>query len=484
MLLHQSDERIQGRPQAPQSSVIETLQSDDEIITQQNHPMRNPSYNAKFYPSFVGKTWGEMKQREANRNTDFFKSDDLDENLKTIYSFLFGMYSPAHKSYDSCILDWQSTIHRTLDLSIVNDLQNTASLPSSVRSVYIRNQYVPFSFAKNERLVVMRIEVAAKLLPVMPHVQILKWICHDKEDDVGYDFSGWTSLKILIITDCHCKKCKKCLKIKKLPPNLISFSYVSYSYLIHPKNDKFEDMFTDNNNISIFQSLKHVYLFGVQWPTLPVLTNCISLRIDGCKKLKTIEVPICRTLVISQCHSFMNLGSHTTKNNKDLDIVYIGNYDEICTVTSFQFPPGSPSGYKHIDLLNFPLSSLPPKFAPFAFISIFNSGYHIYIKDPQVRENLTFYFDHMRIQYLKKKAKTENIPRDDETICSMVDRKYGFNWPKFITKIQRQYRFNRFMKNERQYLAKFLPDAVCTYNIGKLFGAIQTFKMKNKEQKK
>jgi len=477
-MFHQLDER----PSAPITPPSEELRHDGEIITHQNHPLssfHSQSFSS-FNPSFVGKTWGEMKQRESNRSTNFFVSDNLSENLKTLYASLNKPIGLGSRYYEACVANWRMTPSTTLNLSAVNFFSDSISLPSSVPSVIINKSVIPPSFAESKTLVTMKVQ--SKSLPVMPHIQILEWT---PEDNCICDFSGWTSLRILTICLFYCKGCTRI----KLPTGLISFSFISYRNFIdyENENETFEDVFKDtDHNTTAFQSLKHLYIKGVQWSALPMLSNCISLDITHCNKLKTVEAPKCQVLSVDSCPQFLGFGPTTMASNYHLDkVVLFNNYNNhFQTKIPFHFPPGSPSGYKLVDLFRYPVSSLPCRFDPFAYISIFNSGSYLYIKNAQARENLAFYFNRVRISHDAQEDYNDIIknhfPKNGESLMSMADRVYGFNWPKFITKIQRQHRFNKFIKQEQKELVAFLPEVICKYNISKLLGATQTFKPFNK----
>jgi len=466
-------EQLKKRPSAPRTPPIEELENDDQIITQRNHPVSKFNSYVKFNPSFIGKTWGEMKKREANRETSFFASQDLDENLKILYKSLERPYTHSHRCYDSCLSTWRSTPNLTLDLSKVeNDLTETTRLPSDARSVILNNFISQSTLVQNNTLLAMKIE--SKHLPVMPHIQVLEWVPSHDYDSIC-DFSGWSSLRILVI-----RLFRRDFSKIKLPAGLISFSYINY---FNMRNETFENIFeNDKHNSNIFQELKHLNLKGVRWPTLPILSNCISLDIQKCNNLKIIEAPKCQVLSVERCSEFIGFGPITMKNNHHLEKVILSNYysHESQTKNIFHFPPGSPSGYKNIDICRYPVFSLPTHFDPFAYISIFDSGKHLFINNKQTLYNLEFYFNHFVMFLTDKDKLKKHLPKPNESLKDMIERMYGFNWPKFITKVQRQYRFKKFIKHEHKELISILPESISKYDIGKLLGATQTFKTFNK----
>ena len=463
-----SIQQLGERPSAPFSPPDEKLENDDQIITLQNHPVSKFNSHVAFNPSFIGKTWGEMKEREENRETSFFKSQDLDKNLKTLYNSLIQPYSGYYECYDSCLLAWRSTPNLTLNLTSVSDLTETTRLPSDVRSVILNNYIHQATLAQNNTLLAIKIQ--SNILPVMPHVQVLDWI---PQKDCIYDFSGWTSLRILVIRLFSERDCPKI----KLPVGLISFSYLKYYRT--PHKETFTDVFENiDHNTTVFQSLKHLNLKGTTWPSLPILSNCISLHLEQCGYLKIVEAPKCQVLSVDSCsESFEGFGS--TSNYHLNKVVLFQEYNCDSTTRSknvFRFPPGSPFGYKHIYLFRYPVSSLPNNFDPLAYISVFNSDDYLFIKSKQARDNLEFYFDHYAILYMSSEESKKYICKPNESLHDMIERMYGFNWPKFITKVQRQYRFNKFMKHEHKELISILPESISKYDIGKLLGATQTFK--------
>jgi len=484
-------EELDSRLQAQVAQPREIIQRDDELITFTNHPLSDFNVYNRFNPSHVGKTYGEMKKREENRNIDFFKSNDLETDLKALYKSLKNCkYDRIYRCSKNCCFANQQTVssldsstsHSSLDLSVANNFTDIHS-PMEIQSILTGNcstNTSPLLFSKDNKLIeVVCLRINSKSLPVMPHIQVLEW---NPKSDCICDFSGWTSLRILII-----KRCRGRTQIK-LPINLLSFSLVSKSDDDLGILETFEDVFQDIEfNTSVFQSLKHLHLKNIEWNFLPVLSNCIFVDINRCYNLKTIEAPKCKVISVKNCAKFVGFGEDTTKSNRHLEKVVLSNSYPINIhfpkKTPFNFPPGSPSGYKLIDLYRFPVSSLPLCLDPFLYISIFYSGSHLYLNDIRSRENLAFYFDHMRFTEEEEEQEEEfdeiaegYYPKNGESLISMANRVYGFNWPKFITKIQRQYRFKKFMRQEHKQLVSFLPKDISKHDIGKLFGAIQTFK--------
>lgn len=464
------------RPSAPKEQPVEQILHDDQIITHRNHPVSKFKYFDCFTPSFVGKTWKEMKQREENRNTNFFLSNDLEEELKILYDSLSLEHcTPSYKSYTTCLEFWRNHPTSTLDLSYATDLTNISCLPPEVKSVIFDDDFTPTGLSENQTLRALKIQ--SNTLPVMSHLQVLEWT---PVGNAVCDFSQWTSLRVFIIQNHTIISNGPSIR---LPSGLISFTFHNYCDNDNDKYLSYENLFEDvKYNTSVLQSLKHLDIRDVNWPILPILTDCMYLCLHLCKQLKNIEAPKCRVLFIRDCEIFAGFGPITMTSNFYLEkVVFNIHRSFLKSKIPFQFPPGSPSGYKNIDLFRFPISTLPDHYDPFAYISIFDCGPHLYINDTQTRENLVFYFDHNMISYISQDAATDEfLPKEKETLRAMVDRVYGFNWPKFMIKIQRQYRFNKFMKQEHKELISFLPDDISKYNIGKLLGATQTFKPFNK----
>jgi len=476
--------QLDQRPQAPETVINETIQSDEQIITFENHPRSNINVYYKFNPSYVGKTYQEMKQRENNRNINFFKSNELDTNLKMLYGDMMDL-SVSESYHCKCNNKCCIVNQKANSLSIIIYVENftDAHLPPDVQSLITGESIA-------DRRVITRI--SSYSLPVIPHIQVFQW---NPQKHCICDFSGWTTLRVLRIEATNGLGQMQI----KLPTGLISFSLKTYC----PDIESFEDIFKDDieHNTNVFQSLKHLQLECVTWNVLPTLSNCSFLDLKWCSNLKTIEAPICKMLKVKRCEQFVGFGPNTIKSNYHLEKVVLDNFNanihidtNSLTRIPFEFPPGSPTGYKLIDLYRFQVSSLPLCIDPLAYISILHAGSYLYIRDVQSRNNLAFYFDHMKVasdafdegydDEKYDKLIKKHYPKDDESLISMTNRIYGFNWPKFITKIQRQYRFKKFIKAVHTELSTHLPTSLSKYDIGKLLGATQTFKSFNKDKDK
>jgi len=473
MLMHE----LETRPQAPHVHIKPSKEicQDDEIITEENHPPRNPNVNFydKFYPSFVGKTFKEMKSMEANRDTCFFTSNYLDKELQTLYNSLQRFPNSSSPYFDTCINIWRQSPSRALNLTRLTDSElctyfTNEHLPSDIHAAihdhWYQDTIFPDSVAKIKTLHALKCRGNSNYLFTMPHIKVLILTAPNK--DFKYDFTGWTSLQILVLLDVR----KKDFQIK-LPTGLISLTM----FQCYNSSSSFEDVFTYHGDVdhnkSVFKSLKHIHFKNTGWSTLPDISSCIYLELDKCCRLQTVEAPACQTLIVKNSY-FSGFGPYTMANNNVLDTVVL-----YCNIF-FYFPPGSPTGFRHVDLFRSTVSSLPSHFAPFAFISVIEAGSYLYIKDVRARENFAFYFDHHKLfDFHAINLLEQNLPKKDESLRDMIDRKYGFNWPKFITKIQRQFRFKKFINNQYKDIVAFLPHDICKYNVGKLLGASQTFKI-------
>jgi len=471
---------LRFRPSAPKVESTDLLQHNDDIITTQNHPIVNSDFEKRFNPSFIGKTWGEMKQMEANRDyVDFFTSNDLDQNLQFLYRSLTGpkIYFP---DFDSCVHSWRSKssiFPKTLNLSYVNKRSLKSNLiknnfPSGVYSLTMDHYAFALQLSIKNKLALTALNIKSKSkdLDVMPYVQVLIWNVEDIAPK--YDFSEWVNLRILIILNVSGKS-----KFK-LPFGLVSLSVFKRDNYV---DETFEDVFTYknkydcNHNKSVFQTLKHISIKRFIWKKFPDIPNCTHIELEFCSSVEAIEAPSCRVLKVSNS-LFNGFGPFTQKNNKVLDTVIL-HFIKPFGNTIFHFPPGSPKGYRHIDILHSQISCLPTRFIPFAFLSIIDAGSYLYINDIEARENLAFYYDHEKLS--PHKTLEENLPKGKESLYSMVDRKYGFNWPKFATKIQRQYRFKKYIQNLHQNLLTItnISNDVCKYSIANLLGASDTFSL-------
>jgi len=471
---------ISQRPTAPKEPPTEQLYHDDQIITAKNHPCHDVHENRyRFCPSFVGKTWGVMKKMENNRkNIDFFTSQDIDASLKTLCACLEKSNNPdvGVPNYDDCISNWIKNQSEALYMPSffrVNNFQPSPFdlIPLNVHAIIITDSgyaTIPTSFAERSALIALKI--FAETLPVMPHIQILDWqiasldkYSHSEiNPSYQYDFSGWTNLRILRLTNV-----KNTSRIR-LPPNLVSLHLEFYFDSENEKsqcNLSCKKVFGDT--IKIFQSLLDVRLVHVGWLRLPIFTNCLYFNISNSPFIKTVEVPQCKSFTAIYCKNFVRFGFLTLSRNKSLDAIILFSRQTISEKKLFHLPQGSPDGFKHINVFGTPLASLPTKFSPFAYISLLDAGSKLYINDDQTRENLTFYFD----------PSFQDIPKKGESLREMIDRIYGFNWSKFITKLQRHYRFKKYIKNIHGSLVKSVgtPD-ICIHEVARLLGAAKTFK--------
>lgn len=420
-------------------------------ITLQNHPQSTEDLyfgGQDFHPSYVGKTWGMMKQMEANRTcNDFFRSADLDENLQTRYS----------------CFEQEDNYHSGLTaLELLPIEQHTLKLNYCANPIQI-----PPSFAQRHQLTALTVHTTT--LPVMPHIQILEWTPTALNPEC--DFSQWTSLRILRI---HMVKGTPRIH---LPLNLISFSLHKEVLSAPITNETFEDVFEDvAHHINVFQSLKNITLISVTWPTLPVLLNCRFFKMSSCSNLQTVEVPQCRSFTSHHCKSFTGFGSETLIHNTSLHAIILTC--QRCE-QPIHLPPGEPTGFRHVDISDSNVASLPTRFNPHAFISISDAGSHLFLSQ-SVRENAAFFFNHAWLQMLWDETLTlgnHQIPRQGESLNSMIDRVYGFNWSKFAIKIQRQYRFKKYLQHLHQSILEVVPHQdVCIYTIAPYLGALNTFK--------
>jgi len=440
--------------------------------------------DSRYHPSFVGKTWGTMKQMENNRHFNslnyFTDKDELNEELQILYkNFESGIYLNSFAtSYEECITLWRQNPSQILNL---NGISGTSfcdpdaaiknyleKLPDDVHSFMLtpwgRPVQIPFSLTQRKNLVALKIR--AYQLPVMPYVKILH-LSHINLnfDKSPIDLSGWASLQILKINTNNGTS----LPHIYLPPNLKS---LHLDMCVSEKITKFEDHFQNTTeNISIFQSLRNVDLTGVKWSTLPILTECRYFSIAACGNLQYVEAPKCKSLTAIQCKSFLGFGPDSLLHNKSLEHV-----DLMSAPGLHHFPPGSSSGYRHISIWGTKISSLPTKFGPHAYVSILSRiksfNPYLYINNKQVLDNMIFYYNSDL-----SRDKME-IPEKGETVEKMMNRLYGFNWPKFSTKIQRQYRFNKYIKNMYPTLSTFINHDICLYEIAQLFGAQQNYSCK------
>jgi len=490
--MNQSDEQEEAynilaqRPIAPEDPPVEKLREgdDDQIITELNHPIIEPDIrlDISFYPSFIGKTWGEMKQMENNReNIRFVTSADIDPSLMALHARLQKyddgqdhVRDAVYQDYEQRLETWRKNPSDTLRLPLLIVLKYGKlmllpydTLPLDVHSLEIfgglGETVIPPSFAERKSLIAL--DVCASTLPAMPHIQILIWkIKNTRTNSSGistYDFSKWTSLKILRLVDIDCE-----YNIQ-LPKNLISFT-------LHQKSNRLkertvEEIFGDT--VSIFRALRHIFLLNVNWPSLPVLDKCQYFQMSNCKLFQTIELPICKSFIADSCEMFKGFGAVTLANNRLLEIVVLHDLSQDKD-TIIHLPEGSPFGYRHVSIYCTSVASLPRRFAPYAYISLIDAGHKHYINDLKVRETLEFYFDHIRSEYTN-----QCLPKRGETLKDMIERLYGFNWPKFITKLQRHYRFKKYMKNVHRSLVKSVgtPD-ICIHEVARLLGASKTFK--------
>lgn len=111
-----------------------------------------------------------------------------------------------------------------------------------------------------------------------------------------------------------------------------------------------------------------------------------------------------------------------------------------------------------------------------------DAGSKLFIKDQHIRDTLEFYFDRTQLTYFDYDdsefvSSDLSIPREGETLREMISRFYGFDWPKFAKKLQRQFRFKRYMKNLHKPLLKHVTTQdICIHEIAQYLGASNTFK--------
>jgi len=481
-------ELLSQRPAAPIHRPIEDLVDDNQIITEQNHPFDAEAEDrfGDFYPSFVGKTWGAMKQMEYNRtNTDFFTSQYLDQQLRDLYACLQRTDTIEDiPNFNQCISTWQENPSEGLQLSGAIKRSNCPPLDTIPQNVHTLMAFsrspvnIPIALAERSTLVALCIRTEA--LPVMPYIQILHLAVSDYDNISGqhihtsFDFSEWTSLRILKIRGV------KSTDQIRLPSQLISLTLcVGKS---NGTNQTFESMFGEaNDQRVVFQSLKHLKIDSVNWPTLPTLSNCHYFTMLYCDKLEIVEVPKCRSIMVNRCKSFTGFGPLTLLHNDTLDTITLY---KLCKDRYYQLPIGSPTGYRHVIIFCARVYTLPVKFASHAYISIMDAGSKLYIKDQQARDTLEFYFDHTILTYIDDNSKDKIassdlcIPRQGETLREMINRLYGFNWSHFARKIQRQFRFKCYMKNIHQPLLKQVTTQdICIHEIARYLGASKSFKI-------
>lgn len=432
-----------------------------------------------YIPSFVGKTWGEMKQMEFNRTLTtekLFKMQCLDKDLKILEeSFEQCIKEQTFKSvsYDELIESWNQKPSDPLnfnDLCLDSNIIKSClkNLPIDVRSFIFNPWYdamcIPVSLADRTNLSALC--VCVDILPVMPHVKILKW--GPVNSYFSFDFSGWVSLQILKIDIPTFTETQI-----RLPPNLVSLHLKFGSTTFGPtsRSQKFSDIFgNDEYNINILKSLVYVELINVQWVKMPSLTKCEYVVLSHCSYLKNIEAPHCKSLTASYCKSFMGFGPLTLLDNKSLEHVDLSSLPEM-----HHLPSGALSGYRYIKIYNTKIYTFPNNFAPYAYVSIISRiqsfNPYIYISSKRVRETMAFYYDKEQAQAFNR----IECPKQNETVEQMIDRLYSFNWPKFFTKIQRQYRFKKYMSNIHPILSMFVSPYICVYGLAKLLGASKSF---------
>jgi len=470
----------------PNGLPSEQLYNDDQIITYQNHPIvKNNNYIRSFYPSFVGKTWGTMKKMEHNRNnTDFFTSQDINPDLKRLYETLTKDGYIHFDEYKDYVNEWLKNKTDALRIPSIMNLPNSDDeivylpydiVPTDVHSLEIYYHFdigkdieIPLSFAERTSLRALKI-CSTVTLPVMPHIEILIWnpIITDALSLQKYDFTGWTNLKILKLVDLNDN-----YNIR-LPKSLVSLNIIQYHRSNKSKN--IYEIF--GNTAPIFQALQHVHLSDVSLSNLPTLYNCQYFFMKFCNNIQFVELPKCKSFYAHFCKKLVGFGPLTLMHNQSLECVHLFITDAQNQDSSqnqlFHLPKGAPSGYRHIKIYcknNAALASLPKLFAPHAYISIIDFGSKLYIGDKQVRNNLIFYFDHEKAMSTK-----QCFPKKGETLKDMVDRIYEFNWPKFITKLQQQYRFKKYIKNMHNLLLNRVPvQDICIHEIAKMLGAVKT----------
>jgi len=482
----------------PPYKLADSLMNDDNhIITIEDHFNQYPNNNVQNEKSFhfVGKSIGAMKQMEKNRTSvNFFESDDLDKDLQKKYAHIRELRAqifPMH-NLTECLNTWLQNPTGMLNLlgmeyftnSQINNISSLhdfmESLPQNVHALAIYQNpnfpHIPQSFADRKSLVTLFTNIDN--LPVMPHVQVCEW--SPKSKIATCDFSKWTSLRILKINaQFEPKIC--------LPVNLISFSLHVYNY--SPRNKrKFEDVFKDDDDrnddnisrhITIFQSLKHLYLYRVAWTNLPSLLKCRDLTLSSCYNIQSIDVPMCRSIEIITCISFSGFDQNTLNNNDILDTVKF--YHNFNVNKWYQLPVGSSSGYRHIYIWDTHIASLPNKYVPYAFVSLSNSGPCMYIYSQQIRDVMKFYQYHgiAKISHDLKDTSDKNLTKDE-----LVEKSYNFNWSKFATKIQRQHRFKKFIRHTYPIISKYISRDNCMYDIAKIMGSYQTFGLCNNNNKR
>jgi len=491
---------ILQRPSAPTQPPSEILVDDNQVITELNHPLNmNPRFGSllRFRPSFIGKTWGTMKEMEKNRA--YKTSEFIDQHINTISSYIDNAYNfydfnpEINLSVNARIQSWKSNSNNiSLNLSDVifhntktdneNDNNNLlsvslpdeniiADLPPDINSiVFFSSTTIPESLANYTSLI--SLYVYTDYLPVMKHIEYLEWNITSPFDDVfvfDFDFSEWTSLRELRLHGIT-----ETSKIK-LPPNLVyltlEVSQINLDFDSPISSKDFEDVFEDfEYNTLVFKSLKYLSVSGILWTHFPVLDECQCLIISFCNNIQTIEAPKCRSLTVAFCNSFIGCGPEMLRHNNSLDHICF-----MCLKKSsfYHIPVGSPNGFRAIDIFDTSVVALPTKFAPHAHISLYNAGSHLFVNSRQARENMVFYFDHHNVS-----NNLHLFLKQNESLEDMVDRIYGFNWPKFITKIQRQYRFKKYIKNTYSLLDKCIPKQVSISEVATLLGATQTFKKK------
>jgi len=468
-------------PTPPTRPPTEDLVDDNQIITEQNHPLYTTA-------SFIGKTWGVMKQMENNRiNTDFFTSQDLDQQLRELCTCLQRTCGTIDVSnFDQCISTWQENPSEGLNLSGPIGLGGCFlldSIPEKVHTLIVYSWYkkvnFPITFTKRKNLVSLAICAYPDAIPVMPYIQILHLQLPDYDSEQNthtlFDFSKWTNLRVLKLTvkSTHQIRLPAQLMSLTLCVNNPSGSTNGYTYT-------FENMFGKaNDQRVIFQSLKHLHINLVNWPTLPKLLNCQYFTMEYCNKLQTVEVPKCRSVRVNRCKLFSGFGPLTLLHNNTLDTIIL---NKLRKDKYYQLPLGSPTGYRHVEILFAHVSALPTHFAPYAYISIMDAGSKLFIKDQHIRDTLEFYFDRTQLTYFDYDdsefvSSDLSIPREGETLREMISRFYGFDWPKFAKKLQRQFRFKRYMKNLHKPLLKHVTTQdICIHEIAQYLGASNTFK--------
>jgi len=430
----------------------------------------------------------QLEKNRQRRSDGFFKSDDLDENLQKLYACWdnnrVNYYPNNHpNNYKQCLLNWkQNPTENVLDLSLLfrygENFPPLDTIPRDVHTLVIfdiiNTIVIPPILSKRKKL--LSLQVHASTIPVMPYIQIFNWLIADsfsvKNNGSGpvYDFSEWSNLRILTLNgispNSHII----------LPHQLISLT-LNYSKCYNRIDDSPRPVQEVFGNITTFQSLKHVHINEAPWSDVPKL-YCKYFFMMNCNHITTLEVPKCISFRALSCQKFSGFGRLTLLHNKVLDIIQLSRLGNENTL--YHLPPGAPTGYRHIDISCTKLAALPTRFDPYVYISLIGTGPRLFINDPKARDNFEFYFDQEKFTSYDQTISDQCLPRPGETLRNMIDRVYGFNWPKLITKIQRQIRFKQYIKNTYKRLIKYeTSKEVCNYEIAKYMGASNTFKNKN-----